>query len=141
LWYRKANNHAGYDYMATHVDNIAIAALRPAEYMSMIEQEFLVRNKEDSPSYYLGNDLKLHQDGHLLHVSNKTYITEVLRKYQLEHQALPKKNIPMSPNAHPELDTLEPLDEDGTRQYQKIIGIGPWLVMLGDLTSISQFHL
>jgi hypothetical protein len=85
LWYHKADNHAGYDYIATHVDNIAIAALRPAEYMHMIEQEFLVRNKEDSPSYYLGNDLKLHQDSHLLHVSNKTYITEVLGKYQLEH--------------------------------------------------------
>jgi hypothetical protein len=85
LWYCKANNHAGYDYLATHVDDIAIAALRPAEYMNMIEQKFLVHNKEDSPSYYLGNDLKLHQDGHLLHVSNKTYITEALRKYQLEY--------------------------------------------------------
>jgi hypothetical protein len=86
LWYCKADNHAGYDYIATHVDDIAIAALRPAEYMNMIaEQEFLVHNKEDSPSYYLGNDLKLHQDSHLLHVSNKTYTTEVLRKYQLEH--------------------------------------------------------
>jgi hypothetical protein len=120
LWYRKADDHDGYDYIATHVDDIAIAALRPAEYMSMIKQE--LRNKEESPSYYLGNDLKLKPGSQLLHVSNKTYIKEILRKYQEEHQTLPKKNIPMSPNAHPELDTSEPLDEDGTRQYQKIFG-------------------
>jgi hypothetical protein len=37
----------------------------------------------------------------------------------------------MSPNAHPELDTSDPLDEAGTRQYQKIIGIGQWLVVAG----------
>jgi hypothetical protein len=85
LWHCKANNHASYDFIATHVNDIAIAALRPAEYINMIEQEFLVCNKEDSPPYYLGNDLKLHQDGHLLHVSNKTYFTKALRKYQLEH--------------------------------------------------------
>jgi hypothetical protein len=129
LWYRKADDHGGYDYIATHVDDIAIAAMRPAEYMNLIEQEFLVRNKEDSPSYYLGNDLKMKNNR--LHVSNKTYIKEVLRKYQEDHRTLQKKNVPMSSNAHPELDSSEPLDEDGIRQYQKIIGIGQWLVVAG----------
>jgi hypothetical protein len=88
-----------------------------------------VQNKEDSPSYYLGNDLRMKGDG--IHISNKTYIKEVLRKYQEEHRTLPKKSTPMSPNAHPELDTSELLDEAGTRQYQKIIGIGQWLVVAG----------
>ena len=129
LWYRKADDHDGYDYIATHVDDIAIAAKRPAHYMDQIEQEFLVRNKEDSPSYYLGNDLKMH--GTRLHVSNKTYTKEMLRKYQEEFRTLPKKNVPMSPNAHPELDTTDLLDEDEIRQYQKIIGIGQWLVVAG----------
>ena len=129
LWYRKSDDHAGYDYIATHVDDIAIAAMRPAEYMNMIEQEFLVRNKEDSPSYYLGNDLKMKENR--LHVSNKTYIKEVLRKYQEEHRTLPKKNVPMSPNAHPELDQSELLNDTEIRQYQKIVGIGQWLVVAG----------
>ena len=80
--------------------------------MNMIEQEFLVRNKEDSPSYYLGNDLKM--KGNRLHVSNKTYIKEVLRKYQEEYRTLPKKNIPMSPNVHPELDSSDLLNDDET---------------------------
>ena len=129
LWYRKAEDHSGYDYIATHVDDIAIAAKRPAEYMNLIEQEFLVRNKEDSPSYYLGNDLKMRDNK--LHISNKTYIKEVLRKYQEEFRDIKKKNVPMSPNAHPEMDTSELLDEAGIRQYQKIVGIGQWLVVAG----------
>jgi hypothetical protein len=69
--------------------------------------------------------------GDRLHISNKTYIKYVLRKYQEEHQTLPKKNTPMSPNAHPELDTSDLLDEPGIRHYQKIIGIGQWLVVAG----------
>jgi hypothetical protein len=131
LWYKKADDHDGYDYIATHVDDIVIASKRPAQYMDMIEHEFLVQNKEDSPSYYPGNDLKLKQGSNLLHISNKTTIKEVLRKYQEEHRTLPKKNIPMSPNAHPEMDTIEPLDDNGPRQYKKIIGIGQWLVVAG----------
>jgi hypothetical protein len=132
LWYRKADDHDGYDYLAMHVDDIAIAATRPMAYMDMIEQEFLVRNKEDSPSNYLGNDLKTKPGSNLLHISNKTYIKEVIWKYQEEHRTLPKKNIPtMLPNAHPELDTTELLDEEGNRQYQKIIGMGQWLMVAG----------
>jgi hypothetical protein len=112
-------------YKATHVDDIAIAATRPAEYTmySMIEQEFLVWNKEESPSNYLGNDLKMRGE-EWLHVSNKTYIKEeVLRKYHEEHQTFPKKNTPMSQNAHPELDLTDLLDEPRIRHSKKIIGI------------------
>jgi hypothetical protein len=72
LWYRKADNHDGYDYFATHVDDIAIAAKRPAGYMDIIKQEFLVQNKEDSPSYYLGNNLKTKPGSNLIYISNKT---------------------------------------------------------------------
>ena len=68
----------------------------------MIEQEFMVRNKEDSPSYYLENDIK--RKGKYLHVSNKKYITEVLQKYQEKHGCLRKENIPMAVDAHPECD-------------------------------------
>ena len=79
LWYRKSPDYDGYNYIATHVDDIIIAAKRPIEYMAKIEQEFVVHNKEDSPSYYLGNGMK-QWDGYL-HVSNKKYIAEMLRKY------------------------------------------------------------
>jgi hypothetical protein len=37
----------------------------------------------------------------------------------------------MSPDAHPEMDTSDLLEEAGIRQYQKVIGIGQWLVTAG----------
>jgi len=80
LWIRKSDNYHGYDYIATHVNDIVIAARRPQEYMASIEQEFMVHNKEDSPLYYLGNKIKT--IGKSLHISSGKYITEFLRKYQ-----------------------------------------------------------
>ena len=100
LWYRKSPDYDRYNYIATHVDDIIIAAKRPIEYMAKIEQEFVVCNKEDSPSYYLGNDIK--RRDRYLHVSNKKYIVEALRKYQEKHGCLKKESIPMAVEAHPE---------------------------------------
>jgi len=65
LWYRKSDDYEGYDYIATHVDDIIIAAKRPAECMSQIEQHFHVQNKEDSPSTYLGNTYKRDEKGNI----------------------------------------------------------------------------
>ena len=53
LWYRKSDEYNGYDYIATHVDDLLIAAKDPSKYMASLEQEFYVRNIEDSPSYYI----------------------------------------------------------------------------------------
>jgi len=143
LWYKKSKDHDGYDYIATHVDDIAIAAKRPSEYMSLIEQEFTVRNKTESPSYYLGNDLKDKKGK--LHISNEKYIKEMLRKHQDKHGSLKKQNIPMPTKTHPELDDSPLLNDDKTREYQQIVGVGQWLVVAGrlDIThaiaSLSRF--
>jgi len=42
LWYQKSDDYDRYVYLATHVDDIIIAAKCPAEYMTQIEQEFNV---------------------------------------------------------------------------------------------------
>ena len=59
LWYRKSDDYHGYDYIATHVDDLLIAAKDPSKYMASLEQEFYVRNIEYSPSYYRGFNITL----------------------------------------------------------------------------------
>ena len=49
LWIIKSDDHGGYDYLAAHVDDLIVAAKRPGEYIAKIEQEFGLRNIEDSP--------------------------------------------------------------------------------------------
>ena len=58
LWYKKSEDHSGYDYIATHVDDVIIAAKRPMDCMALIKKEFVLRDMEDSPKYYLGNNVK-----------------------------------------------------------------------------------
>eukprot|EP00957_Ditylum_brightwellii_P067787 5145126-Ditylum_brightwellii.AAC.1 len=49
LWLRKSDEHKGYDYIATHVDDIIIVAKNPSKYMTHTEQHFQVRDVTDSP--------------------------------------------------------------------------------------------
>jgi hypothetical protein len=125
------------------VDDLIIAAKHPSKYMNDIEQEFLIRNKEDSPSYYLGNNIK--KVGNNLHVSTAKYVNEVLRKYQSTYGDIRKENLPIPTKAHPELDETPLLNAEGIKHYQHIIGICQWLVVAGRfdinyaVSSLSRF--
>eukprot|EP00957_Ditylum_brightwellii_P160314 12203770-Ditylum_brightwellii.AAC.1 len=57
LWIKKSEHCEGYDYIATHVDDIIIVAKNPLKYMGHIEQHFQVRDVIDSSEYYLGNNI------------------------------------------------------------------------------------
>eukprot|EP00957_Ditylum_brightwellii_P094825 7221142-Ditylum_brightwellii.AAC.1 len=57
LWIKKSEQYEGYDYIATHVDDIITVAKNLIEDMSYIEQHFQVRAVTDSPEYYLGNNI------------------------------------------------------------------------------------
>jgi hypothetical protein len=111
--------------------------------MNEIEQEFSIRNKADSPSYYLGNNIK--KDGKYLHVSSKKYVQGILRRFQLKYGDIRKENVPMSPKLHPELDDSDSLGPDAHKQYQHIIGVCQWLLVAGRfdinyaVSSLSRF--
>jgi hypothetical protein len=143
LWLRPSDDYEGYDYIATHVDDLIIAAKKPAVYMNQIEQEFLIRNKADSPSYYLGNDIKMVNNR--LHVSTKKYVQEVLRRFQQKYGSIRKENTPMATKEHPELDSSRLLTIEELKQYQHIIGVCQWLVVAGRfdinyaVSSLSRF--
>jgi len=146
LWYRKSDDYEGYDCMATHVDDIIIAAKRPAEYMVQIEQEFNVRNQEDSPSYYLGNSYKRDPTGRL-HISSSKYLKEVLRQFKKKFGEVRKMAIPLRVREHPELDNTTFCSEAEHKQYQHIIGVCQWLVIAGRfdinyaVSSLSRFFI
>eukprot|EP00957_Ditylum_brightwellii_P070166 5330408-Ditylum_brightwellii.AAC.1 len=72
LWLKKSDHYDGYDYIATHVDDLIIAAKEPQRYMNHIEQHFQVRDITDSLSFYLGNDVIM--NGTKLYISTKSYV-------------------------------------------------------------------
>ena len=102
LWIYKSDDYEGYYYIATHVDDVIIAAKNPSKYMHEIDMHFKVRYITDSPKYYLGNELV--RVGNIIRVSSKKYVNEILRKYQKTHSNLKKEVLPMRVKEHTELD-------------------------------------
>eukprot|EP00957_Ditylum_brightwellii_P119855 9145374-Ditylum_brightwellii.AAC.1 len=113
LWLKRSEHHDGYDYIATHVDDLIIAAKEPQCYMTHIKQYF--------------------QRGNKLDISTKSYVKEILRKYQVKHGSIPKENLPIQPTERSELDKTPMLDTKQRKDYQLIIGIYQWLIVPGQL--------
>ena len=143
LWIRRSDDYDGYDYIATHVDDLIIVSKDPSQYMSQLEQQFKIRDISDSPEYYLGNDLRKHET--TFHVSTGKYIREALRRYQERYGSVKKEKSPMSPDEHPELDASSFLDPPRHREYQHIIGMCQWMITAGRMdicyaiTSLSRY--
>ena len=143
LWYRKLNDYEGYDFIATHFNDILIVAKKTMDYTAQIKQSFKLRDVIDSPEQYFGN--KISHCGGKIHVSTKKYISEVLRKYQLEHRSLRKENILLGTKEHPELDKTPLCDEKDHKHYQFIIRVYQLLIVSGRfnlcyaVSSLSSF--
>ena len=106
--------------------------------------KFPIKHIETNPEYYLGNNLEM-DDAKRMKVSSKTYISEVIRRYEDKYGSLCKENVPSTPNDHPELDNTPLLDETGITRYQSNIGICQWISTAGRfdiafaVSSLSQF--
>ena len=143
LWMKKSDHYDGYDYIATHVDNLIIEAKEPLRYMNHIKQHFQVRDITDTPSFYLGNDVIM--NGTRLHISTKSYVKEILHKYQEKYDSLAKENLPIRPVERPELDETPTLDIEQHKEYQHIVGVCQWLIVSGRfdimyaVSSLSRF--
>ena len=90
LWLKKSKHHDGYNYIATHVDNIIVVAQDPQHYLSMIEQHFSLRNIESKPKYYLGTRLTKCPDG-MITTNQEEFIKESIQKYKTKHNITLKK--------------------------------------------------
>jgi hypothetical protein len=135
----------GYDFTAVHVDDLIVISREPEEHLSLIEQEFALRNITSDPTYYLGSSLKKLPDGRIL-MNMEDYVKETIRKYESKFKLILKKeNTPMPVDAHPENDTSDLLVTEQHKEFQHILGTAQWIVIRGriDITfavsSLSRF--
>jgi hypothetical protein len=65
----------------------------------------------------------------------RTYIEKMVANYEMMFGEKPKLNVssPLEKGDHPEIDTSELLDAQGTQQYQSLVGSLQWAVSLGRL--------
>ena len=82
-------------------------------------------------SFLLGCDYIRDKDG-VLRQEPKKYIEKMIETYERLFGEKPRKaTSPLVKGDHPELDTSELLDDDGTRIYQSMIGAAQWIIQLG----------
>ena len=92
------------------------------KYMNLLKSKFPIRNIEEMPEYYLGNNIEMRKNK-TIKISSKKYIKEIISRYEKKYGTLKKENVPSKPTDHPELDETPFLDEYGIKHYQSNIGI------------------
>ena len=147
IWMRKCPTKDCYEYIATYVDDLAIAAADPNAIVRVLMEDYNFKLKGTGPiSFHLGMSFYYDKDGTLV-VSPKRFVEKVISEYERHFGAKPKeRRSPLPEGDHPELDTSEFLDATGINQYQSIIGSLQWAITIGRIDiatavmSLSSFH-
>ena len=130
---RENKNLKSYEYIATYVDDLCIAAKDPSKIIQILKEDYKLKVKGDRPlSHHLGADYMTAIDKTLV-CQPKKYIDRLLESYQSMFKEDPPKK-----NYHPELDDTELLTGESVQHNLTMIGQLLWLVTLGDLTSMHN---
>ena len=95
-----------------------IAAKKLEEYISLLEQEFVLGNITVNPKYYLGWDfnrrdyVKTMGKKKDLKVSAETCIGRAARRLETDYGCIKKEPTPIGSDDHPAIDTSRFLPED-----------------------------
>ena len=100
-------------------------------YWNLIKERFLVK-AASAPDYYLGNHFRFEGREQLWTYDCNTYCLEAVRKCESIFGDIKLRKIPLPTNdCHHEIDTSPLLPLKQHRQYQQLLGMGIWLVVVG----------
>jgi hypothetical protein len=122
-------------YIAVYVDDLAFAMKDPQTFVNKLKEEHKFKLKGTGDiAYHLGCDFFREDDGTLCMAPRK-YIEKMLGNYERMFGEKPQLNVysPLEKGGRPETDDSELLDENGTQQYQSLIGSLQWSISLGRL--------
>ena len=131
IWMRR--NGDKYEYVATYVDDLAMALVKPQEFIDKLEKHFKFKLKGTGLiEFHLGMDFYRDSDGTLC-MAPKKYIEKLVANYERTFGETPKQTVsaPLEKGDHPELDTSELLETAGVEQYQSLIGALQWVISIG----------
>ena len=148
VWVKENQKLMCYEYLATYVDELCVAAQNPGKIIQTLKEDFKLKVKGDGPSsHHLGADYTRDKDKTIV-CQPKKYIDRLVDSYHsMFKQALPKnKRTPLDKNDHPELDDTELLTGESIQHYLTMIGQLQWLVTLerfdihAQVTTMSRFR-
>jgi hypothetical protein len=132
IWLRR--NGDIYEYIAVYVDDLALALVKPQEFVdTLLQTKYKFKFKGTGPiTFHLGMDFFRDDDGTLC-IAPRKYIEKMVANYERIFGEPPKQTYlsPLEKGDHPELDTLELLDSQGIALYQSLIGALQWVITIG----------
>eukprot|EP00980_Cylindrotheca_fusiformis_P001081 scaffold304_cov98-Cylindrotheca_fusiformis.AAC.1 len=131
IWMRRVDDH--YEYIATYVDDLAIASKKPQEIIDALMNKYKFKLKGTGEiSFHLGCDYFRDQDG-VLCFAPKQYIEKMVTSFERMFGSKPKTNVssPLEKGDHPEIDDSEFLEPSDIQKYQSLIGQLQWAISLG----------
>eukprot|EP00980_Cylindrotheca_fusiformis_P021594 scaffold8446_cov90-Cylindrotheca_fusiformis.AAC.2 len=132
IWMRRVDDH--YEYIATYVDDLAIASKKPQEIIDALMNKYKFKLKGTGEiSFHLGCDYFRDQDG-VLRFAPKQYIEKMVSSFERMFGTKLKTNVssPLEKGDHPEIDDSEFLEQSDIQKYQQsLIGQLQWAISLG----------
>ena len=77
FWYHLRKDGSGYDYIASHVDDLMIAAENVKQIVKFLKDQFIIKD-EALPDDYLGLTMKVTEDGEGWSLTTKPYLKQCL---------------------------------------------------------------
>ena len=148
IWMRENPKLKCYEYVATYVDDLCIAAQNPGTIIQTLKDDYKLKVKGDGPlSHHLGADYTRDKDKTVV-CQPKKYIDRLVDSYHSMFKQGQTKNMrtPLDNIDHPELDDTELLTGESIQHYLTMVGQLQWLVTLGrfdihaQVTTMSKFR-
>jgi Reverse transcriptase (RNA-dependent DNA polymerase) len=137
FWYKLNQDYDLYDYLIHHVDDYMNAGPGALVTFEKMASAFTVTgSKTDIPALYLGMNMEPLPDGSGISICAKDYITKKIPEIEdLIGQPLSRQSTPSIVDWHPEEyvddeDDSTILDASMVKIYQRLLGIGTWLVII-----------
>ena len=130
LWYKLAKDETSYDYVSHHVDDFLHTSDDYEELLTFLRKKYTFSGGV-FPAVHLGMNIQRDDSG--ITLSSHEYIQQAVDrvKHLTGRSKLKTFDTHTAVNCSPELDSTHLLDKAGQKLYQRIIGIGVWLVCIG----------
>ena len=133
IFMRRSKIGAYYEYLCSCVDDLSFAVDNPNRLINEpTKGPFCFKLKGTGPlNFHLGCGFGRDIDK-TLYLDPKQHVEKLLDTFKDMFGELPKKkDTPLVPNDHPEMDISESLEDEDTEKHLSLIGQSQWAVSLG----------
>ena len=133
VWMKDCGTH--YEYLAVYCDDILVAGKDPKALLDEIQKIYTLKGV-GMPDYFLGAEFgringEFTERGVTSTWSAKTYLKNVIDRFERLLGNLRTYTCPMDPDYHPELDDSPMLGPTDKSMFRSLIGSAQWAITLG----------